>query len=98
MKLGDKPKKNWRSPGESVGKFRTIEKKLNRLMILEYTWDHLVGNKKKFWILKAVQGDCLFVETKAAVAKNELIARREQLIKELNKYFETPWIKKIDVK
>ena len=98
MKLGDKPKKNWRSPAESVGRFHFLEKKLNRLMILDYAWDHLVGNKKKFWVLKAVQGDCLFVETKVAVAKNELIARREQLIKELNKYFDTPWIKKIDVK
>ena len=98
MKLGAKPKKNWRSPAESVGKFRSVQKQLNRLMILEYVWDHLVGNKKKFWVLKAVQGNCLFVETKAAVAKNELVARREQLIKELNKNFDTPWIKKIDVK
>ena len=98
MKLGDKPKKIWKSPADSMGKFHSVQKKLNRLMILEYAWDHLVGNRKKFWVLKAVQNNCLFVETKVAVAKNELIARREQLMKELNKYFDTPWIKKIDVK
>ena len=98
MKLGQNPKKVWKSTGEIVGKFNTVHKQLDRLMILDYAWNHLVGNKAKFWVLKAVQGNCLFVETKAAVAKNELIARREQLIKELNKYFDTSWIKKIDVK
>jgi len=98
MKLGQNPKKGWKSSGEIVGRFNKIHTQLDRLMILDYAWNHLVGNKTKFWVLKAVQGNSLFVEAKAAVAKNELIARREQLIKELNKYFDTPWIRKIDVK
>lgn len=98
MRLGETPKKIWKSPKEMIGKFNRTHKQLDRLMILDYAWNHLVGNKAKFWVLKAVQGNCLFVETKVAVAKNELMIRREQLIKELNKYFETPWIKKIEVK
>ena len=78
MKLGDKPKKIWKSPADSMGKFHSVQKKLNRLMILEYAWDHLVGNRKKFWVLKAVQNNCLFVETKVA-AQNAAILAVEML-------------------
>ena len=49
-------------------------------------------------MLTAVQGGTLFVQVKISVAKNELIARRQQLITELNKHFERPWIKKIEIK
>jgi len=98
MKFGQNPKKEWKSARELGNVFNPLGKKLNRLLILDHVWKKLVGNKSKFWVLKAVQGGTLFVETKAAVAKNELIARREQLIKELNKNFNPPWIEKIDVK
>ena len=98
MKLGQNPKKLWKSSQELLSGFNPVNKQLNRLMILDHVWKNLVGNKAKFWVLKAVQGGSLFVETKAAVARNELIARRGQLIKELNKHFEKPWIEKIEVK
>lgn len=98
MKFGAKPHKEWRSSKELEYSFNPLHQQLNRLMILNHVWNELVGNKGRFWVLTAVQGGTLFVQVKISVAKNELIARRQQLITELNKHFERPWIKKIEIK
>jgi len=88
------PKKIWYTPGELS---KGLSTQLDRLMILSQVWKKLVGNKEKFWVLKAAKGGTLYVEANLSVAKNELIAKRSQLVKELNKYFDVPWIEKIDV-
>ena len=97
MKLGQSPKPVWRSSQELTSRFNLLANTLNRLTMLEYVWDQLTGVKGRFWILKAVKGNTLYVQVKVSVAKNELIARRRQLITELNKHFQTPWIKKIEL-
>ena len=97
MKFGTPAKKQWHSSQELKNPFNRMGKTVNRLMILEYTWDKLVGVKGRFWVLKAVKQGNLYVQVKAAVAKNELTARRRELIRELNKHFETPWIKHIEI-
>ena len=97
MKLGHSPQKKWHSSQELQTPFNRFSNVLNRLMILEYVWNQQVGERARFWILKAVQKDTLFVQVKASVAKNELNARQQQLIRELNKHFDTPWIKKIKI-
>ena len=66
-------------------------------MILEHVWTRLVGDKGRFWELKGVQSGTLYIQVKMAVAKNELIARQRQLIREINKHFDSPWIKKIEI-
>ena len=97
MKFGQNPKKEWRSSAELENRFNGLNRRLNRLMILDHVWNQLIGNKAKLWVLKAVKDDTLYVQVKISVAKNELIARRQQLIKELNKHFEQPWIGKIEI-
>ena len=97
MKFGIPPKKQWRSSQELKSPRTSLGRSLNRLMVLDYVWDQLVGNKGKFWVLQAVKKDTLFVQVKASVARNELTARKSQLIKELNKHFESPWIKQIEI-
>lgn len=97
MKFGQNPKKQWRSSAELDRSYNALNRRLNRLMILDHVWTRLVGNKAKFWVLKAVQGDTLYVQAKVSVAKNELVARRVQLMAEMNKHFDEPWIKKIDI-
>ncbi len=97
MKFGAPVKKQWRSSQELAGARSTLGRSLNRLMVLDYVWSQLVGNKGRFWILHAVKKDTLYVQVKASVARNELTARKNQLIGELNKHFESPWIKKIDI-
>lgn len=97
MKFGESPRKIWHSSADLTNRFNRLNNRLNRLLILDHVWSQLVGNKEKFWVLKAVQNNTLYVKVKIAVARSELIAQREQLIKELNKHFDTPWIKKIEI-
>lgn len=97
MKFGQPAKKQWRSSQELSGAKNALSRNLNRLMVLDYIWSQLVGPKGRFWVLHAVQKDTLYVQVRVSVAKNELTGRRRQLISELNKHFETPWIKHIEI-
>ena len=97
MKFGQSPKKQWYSSQELSSQFNPLSRTLNRLMILDYAWGKLVGNKSRFWVLEAVKKDTLYVQVKASVAKNELTGKRRELIRELNKHFESPWIKHIEI-
>ena len=97
MKFGTPLKKGWRSSQELAGAKNALGRSLNRLMVLDYVWDQLVGNKGRFWKLEAVKKNTLYVQVKASVARNELTARKGQLIKELNKHFESAWIKQIEI-
>lgn len=97
MKFGAKPKKSWNPSAELNGKFNRLNKQINRLMLLDHVWSELVGDKERFWKLIAVQKGVLLVEVKLSVARNELVARRSTLIKEINKHFDKPWIEKIDI-
>ena len=97
MKLRVPQKKGWRSSQELAGAKNTLSRRLNRLMVLDYVWDQLVGSKGRFWRLHAVKKDTLYVQVKVSVARNELMARKAQLIQELNKHFESPWIKQIEI-
>ena len=98
MKFGASPRKIWHSSAQLASRYNQLNSRLNRLMILDHVWTQLIGNKAKFWVLEAVQNDTLYVKVKVAVAKNELIARRQQLIAELNKHFAQPWISQIEIK
>ena len=97
MKFGQPPKKQWYSSKDLSSQFNPMSKTLNRLMILDYVWGKLVGSKSRFWVLHAVKKDILYVQVKASVAKNELTGKRRELIRELNKHFESPWIKHIEI-
>ncbi len=97
MKFGASPRKIWHASSELDNRFNKLNNRLNRLLVLDHVWTQLVGNKAKFWALHAVQNDTLYVKVKVAVAKNELIARRQGLVTELNKHFAKPWINKIEI-
>lgn len=90
-------KPTWHTSAEVSKHYRGMGRQINRLMLLEHAWNGIVGKKSAFWVLNAVQGGTLFVKVKIAVARTELVGRRRQLIKELNKYFDTPWIKHIEI-
>ena len=91
------PKRQWRSSRELTTPRNTLGRNLNRLMVLDYVWGKLVGNKARFWTLKAVQKNTIFVQVNISVARNELTGKRRWLVSELNKHFETPWIKHIEI-
>ena len=97
MKFGAKPRKIWNKSSELGERYNRLHIQINRLMLLDYAWKKVVADKAKFWKLSAVQKKSLLVEVKLSVARNELIARRETILKELNKYFDKPWIEKIEI-
>ena len=97
MKFGVPPRPTWYASSSLNSRFNKLSNRLNRLLILEHVWTQLVGNKAKFWVLHAVQNDTLYVKVRVAVAKNELVARRVELMSELNKHFDKPWIKRIEI-
>lgn len=97
MKFGQTYSKKWHSSEELNKQYNSLSKSFNRLGILEYVWKKCVGKKEIFWVLTAVKKDSLCVSVKAAVARTELMACRYQLVNELNKYFDEPWIKKIEI-
>lgn len=97
MKFGARPREIWTPSSVLNGKYNRLNACLNRLMILDHVWTQLVGDKEHFWKLLGVKGHILYVSVKLSVARNELIGRRENLIKELNKHFDKPWIEKIEI-
>ena len=97
MKLGSKPSKIWKSSADLSKKYNRLNSQLNRLMVLDHVWAQLVGPKGKFWKLSAVKGNILYVSVSLAVAKNELKMRQSMLLSEINKYFDKPWIEKIEL-
>lgn len=97
MRFGQKPRKVWNCASELEYKFNRINLRLNRLMILDHVWTQLVGNNARFWKLEAVKGNNLMVRVRVSVAKNQLNGQREQLVKEINKHFEKPWIDRIEI-
>jgi hypothetical protein len=97
VKLGAKPKPIWHNPSDLNKKYNRLSSQINRLMVLDYAWKKVTAGKEKFWKISAVQKRTILVEVKLSVARNELVARREMIIKELNKYFDRPWIEKIEI-
>ena len=97
MKIGTKHRKIWNQSSELKGTHNRLNKQVSRLMLLDHVWNELVGEKGKFWKLSAVGKGVLYVEVKLSVARNELIARRETLLKEINKHFNKSWITKIEI-
>jgi len=97
MKLGAKPRKIWNSAADLSRGFNPLNKRLNKLMVLNSVWLKITGDKSKFWVLYAADNDGISVKVKSAAAKHDLAARGAEIIKELNKYFDKPWIKKIEI-
>lgn len=97
MRFGQTPRKAWHSAQELARPFSALNMRLNNLMVLDHVWTRLTGPKGRFWALQAVKGDTLYVKVTASVARNELLAQRPALIRELNKHFERPWIHQIEI-
>ncbi|WP_424245563.1 hypothetical protein Dip510_000498 [Elusimicrobium posterum] len=95
MKFGAKPREIWKKASDLQKPFNPLTKKLNRLMILANIWDRLVGKKAKFWVLDSADKDTIYVKVKVAAAKHDLAANSSNLVRELNKHFDKPWIKEI---
>ena len=97
MRLGQKPRKIWNSAADLAHNFNPINKRLNRIMVLSSVWQNSVGAKSKFWVLDTATADSILIKVKSSAAKHDLAGRSTELIKELNKYLDKPWIKEIKI-
>ncbi len=96
MKL--KKEINWHNSSELTKKFCHLNLKLNNLILLDNLWQIVLKGRAKFWELDSVQGGIIFVKVKSSPARHELLLKEKEIIKELNKNFSKPWIKKILIK
>ena len=97
MKFGQKPAKIWHETKELTNDFSKLNSQINRLLLLDNLWEKVTGSKAKFWQLYAVKGSTIFVTVKVMAARHELLLKEKTLIKELNKSFDKPWIRKISI-
>ena len=66
-------------------------------MVLNSVWLKTAGAKSNFWVLDTATKDSILIKVKSAAAKHDLAGRSAEIIKELNKYFDKPWIKTIEI-
>jgi Dna[CI] antecedent, DciA len=72
-----------------------LSRNLSKLMILENVWKKETGAMFKYWELAGVKLGTIFVKTNSSAAAQELKMRSAVLAKDLNKYFQRPWIREI---
>ena len=99
MKLGQKPSKIWHETKELKNSFSKLTSQIDKLILLESLWTAAAAGKAKFWVLDGanIKTGTVFVKVKVMAARHELILKEAQLITELNKNFDKPWIKKISI-
>lgn len=67
----------------------------DRLAILDTVWEREAGHFSKHWKLSAVKKGVLYVSVSSPAAAQELQLRGPSLLRALNKYFKTAWLKAI---
>ena len=67
----------------------------DRLAILDAVWEKEAGHYAKYWKLDAVRKGVLYIRASSPVAAQELQLRGPSLLRALNKYFKSGWIKAI---
>jgi len=67
----------------------------DKVAILNAVWDRELGHFSKHWKLKGVRKGVLYVSARSSGAALELKMRSQEIVRNLNKYFKTAWIKGI---
>ncbi|MDD4004232.1 MAG: DciA family protein [Elusimicrobiaceae bacterium] len=94
-KLYAKKRKNWSSAADIKTGFNGLSRSLDRLMILNTVWTREAGRMSGHWDIDGVQDGTIYVKARSAAAAQELSMRSALMVKNLNKYFDSPWIRAI---
>lgn len=70
---------------------------IDRLLILESVWKKEMGSLCDHCVLLGVAKNAITVKTDSSVVANEITLKSRSIIKNLNKYFRSPWIKFLKV-
>ena len=88
-------KEIWHKSDEIKSSFSKFNNTINRLILLDVLWNKVLGRKADYWVLDSVKGGSIYVKVTVMAARHELKLKEKEIIKELNKNFNTPWIKQI---
>lgn len=67
----------------------------DKVAILNAVWEKELGHFSKHWKLKGVRKGVIYVSARSSGAALELKMRSVEIVRNLNKYFKTAWIKGI---
>jgi hypothetical protein len=92
----ERKKSNWTKAGDvcSSWRFKGMIAP-DRLAVLDAIWKKEIGRLGDHCELLGVDRSYILVKPRSAAAANELALRSSVLVKSLNKYFKSPWIKAI---
>ncbi|OGR66062.1 MAG: hypothetical protein A2X31_12640 [Elusimicrobia bacterium GWB2_63_22] len=92
----ERKKQNWTRANDVCTSWRFMGSAgLDRLALLDAVWKKEMGRLGEHCVLLGVERNCILVKPSSAAAASELALRSSVLVKGLNKYFKTPWIKAI---
>lgn len=69
----------------------------DRVAILSAIWEKELGHMARHWKLKGVRRGVLYISPKSSGAALELQMRGQDIVRGLNKYFKTAWIKGVRI-
>lgn len=92
-----KKKQNW-TPVNKVNSWRCFKGfNMDRLLILESVWDKEMGVLGEHCVFLGVEKNAILLKTDSSVVANEIVFKSKQTIRNLNKYFRTPWVKYLKI-
>ncbi|MBI4386887.1 MAG: DUF721 domain-containing protein [Elusimicrobia bacterium] len=87
-------RERWKKASEIVQSW-SFRSAMDRLSILGAVWDEEMAPWARHWKLEGVRYGILLISPRSPAAALELRARGPGIVKALNKYFRTSWIKGI---
>lgn len=66
-----------------------------RLVVLGAAWEKEFGHMARHWKLQGIQKGFIYISPQSPAAAMELRMQSSSMLRSLNKYFKSPWIKGI---
>jgi len=69
--------------------------KIENLMILNSIWNQELKEFSNYCDIHSMEGNTLVLKTKNSVIKNEMFIRKDEIIRKINSYFKSRFVKNI---
>lgn len=69
----------------------------DRFAILEYAWQKEIGFLGRYCKLLGIDGSFLVINPCSSAVASEISMKSSQIVRDINKYFDGPWIKGIKI-
>ena len=89
-------RQRWSTAGELVRSFQfRAGVQPDKISILNAVWEKELGHFSRHWSLLGVRRGTLYIRPRSSAAAHELQMRSAEILRDLNKYVSSPWIKAI---